>query len=82
MHVEKIKTVGDTYMCGSGLPTEATNHAESMAEMAFAIGVVRPAHATEETKETKETKETETEAAERERATERARETYMPVSQH
>jgi hypothetical protein len=53
-----------------------------MAEMAFAIGVVRPAHATEETKETKETKETETEAAERERATERARETYMPVSQH
>ena len=37
MHVEKFKTVGDTYMCGAGLPSTAANHAECMAEMSFGI---------------------------------------------
>ena len=35
--IEKIKTVGDTYMAGSGLPTPTTTHAVDMAYFAFAF---------------------------------------------
>eukprot|EP00944_MAST-04C_sp_MAST-4C-sp1_P006113 g6113.t1 len=38
--IEKIKTVGDTYMCASGLPTPHPNHAYRMARFAFALGNV------------------------------------------
>ncbi len=38
--IEKIKTVGDTYMCASGLPTPHPNHAYRMASFAFALGNV------------------------------------------
>jgi class 3 adenylate cyclase len=35
--IEKIKTVGDTYMCASGLPTPHPDHAYNMANFAFAL---------------------------------------------
>ncbi len=33
--LEKIKTIGDSYMVAGGLPVSCTNHAESIAEMAL-----------------------------------------------
>jgi class 3 adenylate cyclase len=33
--VEKIKTIGDSYMAAAGLPTRAANHAERAAHMAM-----------------------------------------------
>lgn len=33
--LEKIKTIGDAYMIGGGLPLHSEDHAESMAEMAL-----------------------------------------------
>jgi class 3 adenylate cyclase len=35
--IEKIKTVGDAYMCASGLPFPAKNHAFKIAKAAFDI---------------------------------------------
>ncbi|MCW5907143.1 MAG: tetratricopeptide repeat protein [Chitinophagales bacterium] len=35
--VEKIKTIGDAYMCVSGLPEPCTDHAARMAKMALAM---------------------------------------------
>lgn len=35
--VEKIKTIGDAYMCVSGLPEPCADHAERMARMALAM---------------------------------------------
>lgn len=35
--IEKIKTIGDAYMCVSGLPEPCTDHAERMAKMALAM---------------------------------------------
>jgi adenylate cyclase len=35
--IEKIKTVGDTYMAGAGLPTPTKTHALDMAYFAFAF---------------------------------------------
>lgn len=35
--VEKIKTIGDAYMCVSGLPEPCEDHAERMANMALAM---------------------------------------------
>lgn len=35
--VEKIKTIGDAYMCVSGLPEPCDDHAERMAKMALAM---------------------------------------------
>ena len=35
--VEKIKTIGDAYMCVSGLPDPSADHAERMAKMALAM---------------------------------------------
>jgi class 3 adenylate cyclase len=34
-NVEKIKTIGDAYMCATGLPSEDPNHAINMASFAF-----------------------------------------------
>ncbi len=34
-HLEKIKTIGDSYMVAGGLPTPRNDHAEAMAEMAL-----------------------------------------------
>jgi adenylate cyclase len=36
--VEKIKTIGDSYMVAAGIPTPRADHAEAMAEMALAMG--------------------------------------------
>ncbi len=35
--IEKIKTIGDAYMCASGLPTPNADHAESMIKAALEI---------------------------------------------
>lgn len=35
--IEKIKTIGDAYMCASGVPAEFENHAEEMVKAAIAI---------------------------------------------
>jgi class 3 adenylate cyclase len=35
--VEKIKTMGDSYMAAAGLPVPTSDHAERMAQFAFAI---------------------------------------------
>lgn len=35
--VEKIKTIGDAYMCVAGLPEPCDDHAERMAKMALAM---------------------------------------------
>ena len=35
--VEKIKTIGDAYMVSAGVPVPRPDHAEAMAEMAFAM---------------------------------------------
>lgn len=35
--VEKIKTIGDAYMCATGLPIEDPNHAYNLVEFAFAM---------------------------------------------
>ena len=35
--IEKIKTVGDTYMCASGLPTPNPDHAYNMVKFAFTM---------------------------------------------
>ncbi|MFN8285417.1 MAG: adenylate/guanylate cyclase domain-containing protein [Chitinophagales bacterium] len=35
--VEKIKTIGDAYMCVAGLPVPCTDHAERIAQMAIAM---------------------------------------------
>ena len=35
--VEKIKTIGDSYMCASGLPEPCEDHAERMAHLALAM---------------------------------------------
>lgn len=35
--VEKIKTIGDAYMCVAGLPERCEDHAERMAKMALAM---------------------------------------------
>lgn len=34
-HIEKIKTIGDAYMCVSGIPQPQENHATSMIQAAF-----------------------------------------------
>ena len=36
-HLEKIKTIGDAYMCAGGLPTENTTHAENALSAALEI---------------------------------------------
>jgi adenylate cyclase len=36
--VEKIKTIGDSYMVAAGLPSEREDHAEAIAEMALEMG--------------------------------------------
>jgi adenylate cyclase len=36
--IEKIKTIGDAYMCVAGLPEPCADHAERIAEMAIAMG--------------------------------------------
>ena len=36
-NIEKIKTIGDAYMCASGLPTPNTNHAENIVKAALEI---------------------------------------------
>ena len=36
-NIEKIKTIGDAYMCASGLPTPNTNHAENIVKAAVEI---------------------------------------------
>jgi class 3 adenylate cyclase len=36
-NVEKIKTIGDSYMCVSGLPTPNPDHAEEIIKVAFEI---------------------------------------------
>lgn len=36
-NIEKIKTIGDAYMCASGLPTPNTNHAENIVNAAIEI---------------------------------------------
>jgi len=35
--IEKIKTIGDAYMCASGLPTPNSNHAEEIVKAALEI---------------------------------------------
>ncbi len=35
--LEKIKTIGDAYMCAGGLPFKTTDHAQKMVEAAFEI---------------------------------------------
>ena len=35
LHVEKIKTIGDAYMCATGIPNENENHAQNILEFAF-----------------------------------------------
>jgi len=35
--IEKIKTIGDAYMCASGLPTPNTNHAENIVKAGIEI---------------------------------------------
>jgi len=35
--IEKIKTIGDAYMCASGLPTPNSNHAEYIVKAALEI---------------------------------------------
>jgi class 3 adenylate cyclase len=36
-NIEKIKTIGDSYMCASGLPLESDNHASNMIKAAREI---------------------------------------------
>jgi adenylate cyclase len=36
--VEKIKTIGDSYMAAAGLPTARADHAEAVADMALEMG--------------------------------------------
>ena len=36
-NIEKIKTIGDAYMCASGLPTPNSNHAECIVKAAMEI---------------------------------------------
>ena len=36
-NIEKIKTIGDAYMCASGLPTPNSNHAENIVNAAIEI---------------------------------------------
>ncbi|MBI4929601.1 MAG: adenylate/guanylate cyclase domain-containing protein, partial [Bacteroidetes bacterium] len=36
-NIEKIKTIGDAYMCASGLPTPNSNHAEYIVKAALEI---------------------------------------------
>ncbi|MBI3500435.1 MAG: tetratricopeptide repeat protein [Bacteroidetes bacterium] len=36
-NIEKIKTIGDAYMCASGLPTPNSNHAENIVRAALEI---------------------------------------------
>src|SRR3974377_2156077 len=36
-NIEKIKTIGDAYMCASGLPTPNSNHAENIVKAAIEI---------------------------------------------
>ncbi|MBI3501356.1 MAG: tetratricopeptide repeat protein [Bacteroidetes bacterium] len=36
-NIEKIKTIGDAYMCASGLPTSNTNHAENIVKAGLEI---------------------------------------------
>lgn len=36
-NIEKIKTIGDAYMCASGLPTPNTNHAEQIVKASLEI---------------------------------------------
>ncbi|MBI4931572.1 MAG: adenylate/guanylate cyclase domain-containing protein, partial [Bacteroidetes bacterium] len=36
-NIEKIKTIGDAYMCASGLPTPNANHAENIVKAAIEI---------------------------------------------
>lgn len=35
--IEKIKTIGDSYLCAAGLPTENTTHAEDLTKVAIEI---------------------------------------------
>lgn len=38
-NLEKIKTIGDSYMCAGGIPTENTTHAINMVDAAFEMQI-------------------------------------------
>lgn len=49
-HLEKIKTIGDSYMCAGGLPFETKDHAKKMILAAFDIITIVNAIKKDETK--------------------------------
>ena len=52
-NVEKIKTIGDAYMCATGVPVADPDHAENMANAAFEILDFMEDHKRERQKENK-----------------------------
>ncbi len=52
-NVEKIKTIGDAYMCAAGIPVADPDHAENMANAAFEILNFMEDHKRERQKENK-----------------------------